>query len=336
MLKETENIYSDAIKSQAANRYGFDPDCLKPLEGFENFVYACDTKAGPRILRVTHSLHRPVAHIQGEVTWVNNMAEHGMPVAPAIPSLGGNLTEIIPDEDSGTYFTVVTFAWAPGVILDDHPKEKAKYWNGALFEQWGRVLGQIHNHAQYHAPILDIQRSHWHEYDVLDLERFIPREQTRVLEVAHSHLAKLHTLPKSPSVYGLTHADLTQWNFNVDGDGMITVFDFDSTEYGWFIKDLAVSLYYAYASHEGNNLDAFNQDFIKHLVTGYRQIRPISDDWLGYIPDFLFLQRIILYSYCHQLGDHVNPTEENLAYLEKTRKIIESGQESIKLDFSGL
>ncbi len=333
MLKETEAIYTDAIKSQAAHRYGFDPESLKPLEGFENFIYACETDIDPRILRVTHSLHRPVTHIQGEVTWVNDMAEHGLPVAPALPSLRGNLAETIPDEDSGTYFTAVCFQWAPGVLLDDHPIEKARYWNGNLFDQWGQLMGQIHNHAQYHAPRLDIQRPHWHEYDVLDFDLFIPPEQTRVLEVAHAHLRKLHALPKSPSVYGLTHADLTQWNFNVDDDGMITVFDFDSTEYGWFVKDLAVSLYYASASYEGDNLDGFNQDFINHLVVGYRWARPISDAWLQYIPDFLFLQRIILYSYCHQLGDHENPTEENRAYLEKTRKIIESGDEPIKLDY---
>jgi Ser/Thr protein kinase RdoA (MazF antagonist) len=335
MLKETVAIYTDAIKAQAAYLYGVDSGSLEPLEGFENFVYACDTRVKPCILRLTHSLHRPAAHIQGEVTWVNSLAEHGIPVAPALPSLAGNFTEIIPDENSGTYFTAVAFGWAPGVLLDDHPEEKALYWNGHLFEQWGQLLGRIHNHAQYHAPYLDIQRPQWYEYDVLHLEHFIPAEQTLVLEVARSHLKKLHGLPVSPSVHGLTHADLTQWNFHVD-DGVITVFDFDSTEYGWFVKDLAVSLYYADASYEGDDLDIFRHEFLTQLVTGYCQVRPISASWLERIPDFLFLQRIILYSYCHQIGDHVNPTEDDRVFLKKTRKILESGEEPIKLDFSSI
>lgn len=333
MLKGTELIYTNAIKSQAARLFGFDPDGLKPLEGFENFVYASETGAGPRILRVTHSLHRPVEHIQGEVTWVNNMAEHGIPVAPALPSLGCNLTEVIPDHASGTYFTAVAFQWAPGICLDDHPKEKARYWNGSLFEQWGQVLGQIHNHAHYHARNLGIQRPQWHEYDVLNLDCFIPSGQTRVLEAARSHLTKLHALPKSSSDYGLIHADLTQWNFNVY-KGLLTVYDFDSTEYSWFVKDLAVSLYYAGASYEGDDLDAFNQGFLAHLVKGYRQVRLISDAWLECIPDFLFLQRIILYAFCHQIGYLDKPTKDNLAYLEVTRKIIESGEDPLKLDYS--
>jgi Ser/Thr protein kinase RdoA (MazF antagonist) len=276
-----------------------------------------------------------VEHIQGEVTWVNDMAEYGIPVSPAIPSIKGKLTEIIPDCPSGTYFTVTSFQWAPGVLLDDHPEEKAKYWNNDLFKGWGQVLGQIHNHAQFHAHSLEIQRPQWHEYDVLDLDRFIPADQTSVLNTAKNHLAKLQAFPKSASVYGLTHADLTQWNFNVH-NGKITVYDFDSTEYGWFVKDLAVSLYYAGSSYEGDDLDAFNQGFLKHLVAGYRQVRPISAIWLKHIPDFLFLQRIILYAYCYQLGYLEDPTENNLAYLEKTRKIIESGEEPMKLDFTSL
>ena len=219
------------------------------------------------------------------------------------------------------------------MVLDDDPEAKARYWNTDLFEQWGGVLAQIHNHAQDQAPTLGIRRPHWHEYDVLELERFIPGDQTRVLDVARSHLVKLNALPKSPDVYGLTHADLTQWNFNVH-EGKLRVYDFDSSEYGWFIKDLAVSLYYAGASYEGDEMASFNQEFLEHLVRGYRRARPIAMEWLERIPDFLFLQRIILYSFSHQLGDAENPTDEDLAYLEKTRIIIQSGEEPLEINFS--
>ena len=335
MLKETGSIYTDNIKFEAASRFGFDRKRLKPLEGFENFIYICEIRGEPRILRITHSLHRPQEHIQGEISWVNSMAESGIPVAPALPSLKGRLVEIIPDENSGTYFTAVSFQFAPGVMLDDHPEEKKRYWNESLFEEWGQVLAQIHNHAQFQAQNLDIQRPQWHEYDVLDLEQFIPADQTRVMEVARSHLEELHALPLSPQVYGLIHADLTQWNFNVD-EGGITVYDFDSSEYGWFIKDLAVSLYYAGVSYEGDNRDSFNQSFLKHLVKGYRRLRSLPTSWLERIPDFLFLQRIILYAYCYQLGYPDHLTEEDIAFLEKTRKIIESGEEPTRLDYSSL
>jgi Ser/Thr protein kinase RdoA (MazF antagonist) len=227
------------------------------------------------------------------------------------------------------------FVCAPGVTLDDAPEAKARYWNTDLFEQWGEVLAQIHNHAQYHAPKLGIQRPQWHEYDVLDLGQFIPLDQTLVLDIARAHLTKLRKLPKSPESYGLTHADLTQWNFNVH-EGKLMVYDFDSAEYGWFVKDLAVSLYYAGASCEGQVEDEFNQKFLQHLIKGYRRFRPISDEWLARIPDFLFLQRIILYAYIHQLGDMVNPSEEDIAFLEKTRKILETAEEPIKIDFNRL
>jgi Ser/Thr protein kinase RdoA (MazF antagonist) len=335
MLSETTKIYNDEIKHEAARRFGADPDSLSELEGFENFVYACQVDGAPRILRVTHSLHRSQSHIRGELTWINDMAQRGVPVAAAQPSLAGNFTEAIPHPPSGTYFTATLFESAPGVILDDDPEAKARYWNTDLFEQWGEVLGQIHDHAQYQAPALKIQRPQWHEYDVLELDRFIPADQQRVLEVARAHLEKLHQLPKSPDCYGLTHADLTQWNFNVQ-DGKLMVYDFDSCEYGWFVKDLAVSLYYAGASYEGPDKDPFNQKFWQHLVKGYRRVRHISDDWLARLPDFLFLQRIILYAFSHQIMDPQNPAEDEVAYLKKARKIIEAGKEPIQIDFKGL
>jgi len=263
------------------------------------------------------------------------MASHGIPVAPALRSQHDRFLEIIPHAASDTYFTAALFAYAPGVLLDDDPEMKAKYWKSALFEQWGSVIAKIHNHAQHNAPILEIQRPQWHAYDVLELEKFIPRDQTQLQKIAYAHLDKLNNLPRSSEVYGLTHADLTQWNFNVEG-GQITVYDFDSSEYGWFVKDLAVSLYYAGASYEGENLEAFNQKFIEHLVRGYRRVRPISVDWLERIPDFLFLQRIILYSFCHQILDLQNLAEEDRAFLEKTRTIIETGDEPIKIDYGSL
>ena len=242
MLLETRKIYNDEIKLEAARRFGIDPDSLAELEGFENFVYTGQVEGEPRILRVTHSLHRPEEHIRGEILWINDMATYEIPVATALTSVAGNFTEIIFHPVSHTYFTAALFVLAPGVILDDDPEAKARYWNSDLFEQWGEVLAKIHNHAQYQAPKLGIQRPQWDEYDVLDLEKFIPRDQKLILEVARTHLAKLHQLPKSPECFGLTHADLTQWNFNVH-EGKLTVYDFDSTEYAWFVKDLAVSLY---------------------------------------------------------------------------------------------
>lgn len=333
MRRETEKIYTDSQKLEAARQFGIDPESLVALEGFENFVYACERDTQKYILRLTHSIHRPLAHIRGEVTWVNDMASHGISVAPAVPSIAGHVTEIIPHEPSNTYFSAVMFEYAPGVWLENDPVATTKYWNPALFEEWGQVMAQIHNHAQYQAPRLSIQRPQWHQYDVLELDKFIPADQIPVLEAARAHLEKLHALPRSPDTYGLTHADLTQWNFNVD-EGKIIVFDFDSSEYGWFVKDLAVSLYYAGASYKGEDTEELNQTFFRHLVKGYRRIRDLSDEWLMRIPDFLFLQRIILYSFCYQIWDVENLTEDNLAYLENARKIIELQEEPISVDIN--
>lgn len=60
-------------------------------------------------------------------------------------------------------------------------------------------------------------------------------------EIALQRLAEvrqtLNAMPKSTESYGLIHADLHFWNFAVSPGGL-TVFDFDNSEYNWFMADL--------------------------------------------------------------------------------------------------
>jgi Ser/Thr protein kinase RdoA (MazF antagonist) len=166
---------------------------------------------------------------------------------------------------------------------------------------------------------------------VLDLERFIPPDQVLVQARGAELLSRLKSLPRSPETYVLIHADLTQWNFRIDR-GQISIFDFDSSEYCWFVKDIAVALYYAPASHEGEDRDAFVHEFLRCFLRGYQSEYELDRQWLRLIPDFLMLQKLILYSLCHQLWDMEHLDEEQRRYLAESRTVIEDGLPVLNVD----
>lgn len=336
MLKEIADQFNDEILVEAARRYGANPEALTELEGFENYIYEYAHQGQDYILRIGHSLRRTAPYTMGEIEWLNYLADHGAPVARAIRSLDGRWLETIPSGESAGYFVVTSFERAAGHILDDVPEAKARYWNTGLFETWGRAMGAIHALSkEFRLSNPAFKRQEWHEYDVLDLQAFIPPDQTLVLERASRHLDKLHTLPSDAGSYGLIHADLTQWNFCVD-DGAITIFDFDSCEYSWFVKDIAVSLYYARASDENGDSQDFIHDFMYSFLKGYRRECDLEAHWLRLIPDFLMLQKIILYAFCYQILDMGNLSAEDQEFLLKTRQIIEENSLEVDFDFGDL
>ena len=330
MLKQIAARYSETILQRAASLYGAEPGGLTELEGFENYIYCFARNGQDLVLRIGHTLHRSVPHTQAEIAWLNYLVDRGLPVARPVTSKRGRWLEVIdPGRDRGCFVTTA-FEKAPGVILDDEPRAKARYWNAALFEQWGAVMGRLHRAAtEYANPKPPARRPEWHEYDVLDLERFVPTDQTAVYARARELMARLHALPTDRASYGLIHADLTQWNFVVH-EGRLTVFDFDSSEYAWFAKDIAVSLYYAVQSNKGDR-SQFVSEFLSHFMTGYWREYDLDPWWLAQIPDLLRLQRLILYAFSHQLCDPDSPDPGAERYITKTRPAIE--QDRPVLDF---
>jgi Ser/Thr protein kinase RdoA (MazF antagonist) len=326
VLKEIAERFNGDILAEAASRYGTHVRGLHQLEGFENHVYEFTADGQERILRLGHSLRRSAAATLGEIEWLTFLADGGVPVARAVPSLAGRWVEVIPDDshlgDDGC-FQAVAFERAAGVLLDDVPEAKARYWNEALFEEWGCVMGRLHARSCAYVPSDPaLKRPEWFEVDVLDLDRFLPPDQTRLRALGEELLARLQSLPRSERNYGLIHADLTQWNFCVD-EGRITLFDLDSSEYCWFVKDIAVALYYAPASHEGEGRDAFVETFLQCFLRGYRAAYDVDFDSLRLVPEFLMLQKLILYSFCHQLWDLEHLDGDQQRYLAEAKETIE-------------
>ena len=227
--------YTDAVLQEAMRRYGIRPEEIQLLDGFESFLYEYQKGAEKRILRISHSLHRDATAIRGEVDWLRYLAENGVSVAYAIPSLSGELVEVLGEGDE--YFSATSFIFAPG-----HPPRREDWENGLMVEL-GQLLGRMNALAKTYQP-RDPRAARPHLFQDIDgFERFLPPGEEEIAEKWRQLVESLHELPTGSEEYGIVHQDAHGGNFFVE-DGKITLFDFDDTLYAWYAYDVAMAFFY--------------------------------------------------------------------------------------------
>jgi Ser/Thr protein kinase RdoA (MazF antagonist) len=296
MDKQSRALFNDSILHEALQRYGSQVDTVVSLDGFENFIYEIQVAGQPRILRIAHSLHRTPAMVAGEIDWINYLADHGVSVPRALPSLQDRLVEVIPAAD-GSEFSAVTFTKAPG------KRAGREDWANGLPKALGQLLGRMHALTkEYRVPDPRIKRPEI--FDELEnfAVRYLPAGEEAVIRKYDELLAYLHTLPTTPDVYGLVHQDAHAGNFFLQ-DGRITLFDFDDCLYGWYAYDIAMAFMYNLPLHCTENDREFGRKFLAEFLSGYTLENTVEREWLAQIPHFLKLREIDLYIAIHRSMD---------------------------------
>ena len=328
MEQQIKDRYRAAILQEAMQRYGIANGQIQLISEVENFVYGFERGPHAYILRISHSLRRCEALIQGEVDWINYLAANGVSVARTIQSETGKLVETI-DDGEGGQFLATAFAKAQGQPPWD-------LWTPMLYETYGHLLGSMHALAQEYQPAnVAWKRPNWDDDVMGFVERYLPATETvakQTYQALHTHL---HGLPKDARSYGLIHQDAHGNNFFVDEAGVITLFDFDECAYSWFINDIAIVLFYHVM--EAENAPAFTQEFMIHFLRGYRQAHKLDPAWLQEIPHFLKVREIELYAVMHRDFDVNQIDDEWSARFMRDRKAkIEQDVPYIDFDFASL
>ena len=335
MNPELVRRFHEDIRDEAARRYGLLPDGLTELRAFENYVYEAENEDGAGVvLRLSHSSRRTFDYTLGEIEFVRYLGAAKIPVAQPFLSEGGQFVERIPDKDPEHHFVVTAFERAEGIVFDDAPPLKERYWKPELFRDLGRIFARLHNRAQtYKLSNPRYKRQEWYEYDVIDIDRFAPADEPLVRERTHAIIDRLKRLSRAPEDYGLIHADLHPHNFTF-ADGRITTFDFDNCEYAWFVKDIAVILFYVARGEVRGQREAACAAFLTPFMDGYRELRPCDRAWMETIPDMLALQRSMNYALFHQYRDPEVRDEPTLDSWHRFRRDIEADTPVLELDFS--
>jgi Ser/Thr protein kinase RdoA (MazF antagonist) len=328
MERQIRDRYRDTILQEAMRRYGIEPDQIRTIDAFESFIYEFERGPHAYILRVGHSLRRSEALIQGEVDWINYLAEGGVSVARAILSDTGKLVEAVED-DQGGHFLVTAFVKAPG-------QPPWEIWTPNLYEAYGRLLGSMHALTVHYQPGDPAwKRPDWDD-DIMEfVERYLPASEAVAKKKYQALRDHLHTLPRESTAYGLIHQDAHGSNFFVDETGHITLFDFDECAYSWFINEIAIALFYIVMDAE--DAPAFTQEFMAHFLEGYQQAHPLDPKWLQEIPCFLKAREIELYAAIHRDFDVSNIDHWWCARFMRDRKArIEHDVPFIDFDFESL
>lgn len=293
-----KNRFTPDILSETAARYGMEPHALKALDGFESFIFQYETDGESRILRVGHAIRRSERLVLGEIDWIQFLTDGGAGVVRLVPSVQGRPLERIPDSQGG-YFLATAFRRARGC----HAWEVG--WSDGLYRNYGRLMGTLHRLTKLYVP-RDPEggRLHWDSPEMLEVETFLPKKETRIREQYRRLMDRIHDLPQTPDSYGLIHQDAHAGNFFVDDGGNITLFDFDDCVYSWFINDLAIVIFYMIVNTDqpGDLLDRFLPPFIK----GYQEENVFDPRWPDAIPLFLKLREIDLYAMIHRSFDVEN------------------------------
>lgn len=327
----SEQIFSDNseyILKEAAGRYGISCENLKRLGSFESFVYEYEKENKVYILKITHSIHRTAALIQGELEWVNYLAADEVAVTRVVHSINKRLFERI--EVDSSFFLVYSFEKAPG------QSARGMKWSKSLIENWGQTLGRMHRLTKSFIPSQpEFRRFQWYEDYTMDIDKYIPSTQPRVLEKCRRLKEDLYTLPTDGDAYGLIHCDLQHGNFFID-DGQITVFDFDDCQYHWFAFDIAIPLFYVLRHKSIDSKDAvFARNFMSSFLDGYRRENKIEKFWLERIPLFLKVREMQLYIIL--LAENAgNLNDWCRRFMNGRRESIENESPIIDLDFTNL
>lgn len=279
-------------------------------------------------MKITHSIHRTEAMIQGELEWVNYLADGNVAVARAVLSQGRRLVERVEIDES--FFLVYSFEKAPG------QSARNENWSKNLIETWGETLGRMHRCTKTFVPSKpEFRRFQWFEDYSMDIEKYIPSSQPRVLEKCRRLKERLYALPADIDAFGLIHCDLHHGNFFVD-DGRITVFDFDDCQYHWFAFDIAIPLFYVLRDKSVDPNDTvFAGNFMSRFLNGYRRENKIEKFWLERIPLFLKVREMELYIVL--LAENAgNLNDWCQRFMNGRRESIENESPIIDLDFTNL
>ena len=314
------------ILDTAAEVYGIKKKDLTKLGSFESLVFEFSRGGEDLIMKITHSIHRSLDQVMGEIDWVNHLKANGISVCGVIRSENGNPVEIIESDDS--YFIVYVFEKAPGRHAE--PGQ----WNDELIVKWGGIMGRIHAASLAFTPGNDShKRIHWYEDDTLNAEKYLPPDQQRVIRKIEEHKSRLRELPVDNCSYCLIHSDLHNWNFHVH-NGEIHVFDTDDCHYNWLAYDIGIPLYYALRTAEigDDNVD-YARHFLALFMRGYRKEHDIDPVWIKRIPDLMKLREMDLYIVIHK-EDIADDNDWCRRFMAGRRERIENDVPFIDIDFS--
>lgn len=287
----------DALLKQGAALFDLDAGRLRSLGGSDGAVYEHTGDELQRVGSILKFVPTKPDRIQiAREKWefVDYLASHGVQVCQPIWSKNGQLLELV--QDGETTWLVSSTVKAAGEHLN---WEDVGAHADVIFEEWGRVMGQMHALAQRYTGGQHIEG--WREEHRSFSEW--SADDPAIHEKWDALATDLARLPETPDGYNLIHNDLHPQNFLVrieDGRPRITVIDFEVCVHHWFVTDIAIALYFPLVGwlrppDKTMPRQAFVRHFWERFMAGYRGENRLDPAWQAHLPTLLKHHQILLY-----------------------------------------
>ncbi|HPN90226.1 MAG TPA: phosphotransferase, partial [Bacilli bacterium] len=321
-----QSVLSHSNIKKTASLYGLTKEELKPVGGFENYIYGFDKEEKSYIARISHSSHRTIDEVKSEMDFLYYLARNGANVSMPIYTLRNQLVEQIDCRD-GSYFIVCAFTKAEGEAPSRQSATDKLYYN------YGKTIGMFHRLTKDYKESEGIKRRFTWDEDLIikNAHRYLPKEDEIILKRLNEVVASIKEIETHKDNFGLIHTDVHFGNFFVKDD-QLTVFDFDDCAYHYFASDIAIALYYLiYMVKAEEQYDLANR-LMANFMKGYLEENNLpKKDYLT-IPFFLKLRELILYIVIHRT---LNVKENRFAqvFINRYRDRIINNIPLIDLDF---
>ena len=260
---------------------------ITQLKGFHNLIYMASYLEKEIVIRV--SSRRNYDDIKEEVILLNEIKDN-VPVNEPVAIQG----DYVIQKDHK--------------ILSFYKKVHGQQWHETTLTikthfNAGRACGLLHLELQ------KINHVHRHSFDqhpdlrlLEDAPHWVEKELNQTINALKNHDEK-------GNAYGLIHGDYLYSNLIYNHED-VTIIDFDDIEFGYYLYDIAVYLFYLLLGGDPSNMDIEpNIEVFKYFIKGYRSVNNQTTLDFSTIQTLFRLRQLKLYATIsktmkpNQLGD---------------------------------
>jgi Ser/Thr protein kinase RdoA (MazF antagonist) len=280
---------------------------IEPIKVRENAVFRIETDNARAVLRVHRHGYHSDAALRSEFTWMDALSAAGIPVPQVLRSRLGREFEIVETADLDGPRQVDVIRWIEGRPLGamETGMQGDAQTIAAQYRTIGRIMARMHHHSTAW-PIPDGFERHSWDADGLvgthplwgpfwDLEALTTAQRRLMMDTRAAVTRELDAFGRAPDRYGLIHADLIPENLLVNGEE-VRVIDFDDAGFGWYLFDIATSLYFISG-------DPHYPAARAALIQGYRSERALPDSMLDHLDTFLAARATTYLGWVHTRQD---------------------------------
>lgn len=277
------------LARQALVNYDVGTAQLTTLAHRENTTFKITTQNNSYVIGIYRQNKHSVAEVESELIWLTSLLrDTNLIISQPIANKYGSLLTTAVTPGISQPRRCALFQWLPGRFFRNKFTDKT-------MKQMGKFLAKLHDYSQQFLPPEGFKRPVWDENGLLglhtidlpaDSEEFSSRKRQVLNSAALKIRQELAQLDTDKNSFGLIHGDLHFGNCKFYKN-KIQVLDFDDCVWGYYLYDLAITLYYL---RRLENFDSLKTS----LFIGYRDKRSLPPQYESYLEAMIAARRLHL------------------------------------------